>query len=225
MKTNIIALIVTALLLSGIQTQAQYISDIEARPSISLEFKPLRNLSISGTYYVYLNDNMSRYKKSVIAGEIGYKINSWLKTGGEYRYGMSDNGTHYNEIRYDLTFKGDISKRLEIKYRPMLQLEFGSLNKDHLAVNPMEYFWANRVTLSYQISKKADIYVFSENYQEIDHGRMGFDKQKSAIGTKLKVGNHSKIDFRVDLINKKKGKNELRPCLNYAITIGGKKKK
>lgn len=224
MNLNKTIIISVLCLISALQIRAQMFDDWEARSGISLEYKPNKNLSFAGTYYLYMNKNISRYKKSVMAGEVGYKFSSWMKAGVEYRRGISEL-KNYNEMRYALTFSHDLLKRLEIKYRPMLITEFTSLNKEELTNNPVEYYLTNRVTLGYDLTEKVELYLFSENYQQIEQGSFAFYRQKSALGAEFKLGNRSKLNTRFDVINKRKGKNEARIVLGYTFTLGYVKKK
>ncbi len=194
MKANYIhILLATIIVFVALQANAQYFNDWEARTSVSLEYKFNKNLSIAGTYYLYMNKNISEYKKSVLAGEIGYKITKWMKTGIEYRYGM-DYPDNYHEMGYSFTFDYDLLEKLKIKYKPMFIMEFRSLNQEHLAAYPMEYYLTNRVTLGYEIARKTELYVFTENYQQIEKGNFQFYRQKSALGAAFKAGDRSEID-------------------------------
>lgn len=217
-------LLFITILFTATQTQAQVFDEWKGRPNISIKYKFNKNLHIGGTYYLYLDQNVSRFDKSVIAGEIGYKITKWMKAGFDYRYG-SGHGEHYNDLRYSLTFDANLSQKWKIKYRPMLQQEFISLDKAILKTNPVEYFLRNRITLSYEPSDKVELYVFTENYIEPTEGEMLFHRQKSALGAEFAVSRRSAIGARFEVINTKKGKIIARPNLSYAYTFGYVKKK
>lgn len=211
-------------LMYAAQTQAQVFDDWAARPNVSLKYKFNKNLSVAGTYYLYMDKNMSAYDKSVIGGEIGYKINSWLKAGIDYRFGTNAK-KQYHDVRYAVTFDyNSPSKKWNIAYRPMLQQEFTSLSKDHLAEQPIEYHLRNRITVSYDISRVVEIYVFTENYQQIEEGNLSFHRQKSAIGADFEINKRNKIGTRFEVLNKKSGKMIARPNLSYTYTLGYIKK-
>lgn len=203
---------------------AQVFNDWVARPNVSVKYKINKNLSLESTYYMYLEDNMSRYDKSVIGTEIGYKVNSWLKTGIEYRLGLKP-GKKYHDMRYFVTFDHNLSKKWRLAYRPMLQQEFSSLKKELLAAKPIEYYWRNRLTVSYKHTRSLEYYLFTENYLEIEHGGMGFYRQKSALGADYKINARNEIGARFEMLNKKNGKNIARPNLSYTYTLGYVKKK
>lgn len=211
--------------LFSIYGNAQIFDDWQSRTSVSLGYKLNRSLSLEGTYYAYMDKNLREYNKSVAAGEVGYKLTSWLKAGIEYRYGIKKRKDEH-ELRYTMTFDHRLfSRKWKIKYRPMMVMEFKSLNKEYLAEHPIDYYLTNRLTLSYKLSKATELYVFSENYQQIEDGHFGFYRQKSALGSEFKIGNRSKLDTRFDIINKRSGKNNARFVLKYAYTLGYRKQK
>ncbi len=222
--TNKTLFLFLLVLFIGMQTQAQVFDDWEARPNVSLKHKFNKKLSIAGTYYLYLDKNMSKYDKSVIGTEVGYKVNSWMKAGIDHRYGMEPKG-NYHDIRYSITFDYNPARRWKIAYRPTLQQEFISLKKEHLSINPIEYFLRNRLTLSYEISNDVDLYVFTENYLSVDHGDYSFHRQKSALGADFGISQRSEIGTRFEVLNKSNGKMIARPNLSYTYTLGDVKKK
>lgn len=216
--TPLLILLITA------NTHAQKIDDWEARPSFTLAYKFSKKWSLAGTYYLYLDRSMSRYDKSVIGGEVMYKVSSWFKTGIEYRY-CPDSREINNDLRYYLLVDHDLSEKWNIKFRPMFRVEFTSLEKEHLALEPVEYYLANRLTLGYDISRRAEIYLFTENYQQMEEGSISFHKQRSSLGAEIKTGNRTKVDTRFDITNTSKGKIKARFNVNYSVTLGFLKKK
>lgn len=206
------------------QTKAQMFDDWEARPNISLKYKFNKKWSVTGTYYFYLDKNMSQYDKSVIAGEVDYKVNSWLKAGIDYRYGISEK-KRYHDLRYSVTFDYNPSKKWKIEYRPMVQQKFTSLQKSHLALKPIKYYIRNRLTASYDVSSAIKVFVFTENYLRPKQGDINFHRQKSALGAEFEIGNRSEIGTRFEVINKKSGKMYARPNLNFTYTLGYVKNK
>lgn len=205
------------------QAGAQVIDEWAARPNVSLKYKFNKSLSIAGTYYLYIDDNITKYDKSVIGFEVGYKINSWLKAGIDYRFGIEPQD-HYHDIRYSVTLDHDLSKRINLAFRPMLQQEFASLEKEHLELHPVEYYLRNRLTLNYEISENFDLYIFTENYLETGKNNLSFYRQKSAIGADYKINERNKIGARMEIINKNSGKNVARPNISYSYTLGYVKK-
>jgi len=206
-----------------IKSKAQLFDEWEARPNIALKYKFNKQWSVTGTYYHYLENNFKQYNKSVMSVDAGFKINSWLKAGIDYRYGFNSR-KHYHDIRYSIAFDFKLSPRWKVAYRPMMQQEFVSLKKEHLVKNPIEYFLRNRLTFSYDATSNLELYVFTENYLEIEEGNMGFYRQKSALGSDYKLNGRNKIGFRFEVINKKNGKMVARPNLSYTYSLGYGKK-
>lgn len=204
-------------------SKAQFFNDWEARPHLTAEYRVNKQLSVAGTYYMYIDKNISTYDKSVLAGEVNYKFAKWFKAGFEHRYGITPKD-NYHELRYSLTFSHKLSHKWKIKYRPMWQQEFSSLNKEKLAKQPMEHFLRNRITLGYNLTNMVELFVSTENYQEIEHGNWNFHRQKSAMGIKLDINPQNSIGTTMYLINTKKGKNIGRLDIGYTYTFGYHKK-
>ena len=181
-----------------IKSKAQLFDEWEARPNIALKYKFNKQWSVTGTYYHYLENNFKQYNKSVMSVDAGFKINSWLKAGIDYRYGFNSR-KHYHDIRYSIAFDFKLSPRWKVAYR-------------------------NRLTLSYDAISNLELYVFTENYLEIEEGNMGFYRQKSALGSDYKLNGRNKIGFRFEVINKKNGKMVARPNLSYTYSLGYGKK-
>lgn len=205
-------------------SKAQIFDEWEARPNVSLKYKFNKKLSLGSTYYLYLDKNLGHYNKSVIGTELNYKFNSWLKAGIDYRYGI-DPKQNYHDIRYSATFDINPSQKWKLAYRPMLQQEFISLKKAKLETNPVEYFWRNRFTVSYKLNNVWELYVFTENYLQIQKANLQFHRQKSAFGAELEISDRSNIGGRFEVLHKKNGKVIARPNISFSYTLGYIKKK
>ncbi|MBS1632844.1 MAG: DUF2490 domain-containing protein [Bacteroidetes bacterium] len=215
---------ITVLYFCASPATAQVLDEWEARPNIAIKYKFNKKLSLAGTYYLYLDKNISRYNKSVIGAELDYKFCSWLKAGIDYRYGI-DPKENYHDIRYSATIDFKISKKWKMAYRPMLQQEFISLQKVKLSTDPVKYYLRNRITASFKVSTATEIYVFTENYLKPQSGSFYFHRQKSALGAEFDVSNRSKLGVRFEVLHKKSGKVVARPNISYAITLGKFNKK
>lgn len=205
------------------ESKAQIFDEWEARPNVSLKYKFNKKLSVSTTYYLYMDKNMSEYNKSVISGDVGYKVNSWMKLGLDYRRGITPK-KQYNDIRYSVTFDYNPSKNWKLEYRPMIQQKSFFEKKAHQEDIPTEYFMRNRITVTYKFVSDWEVYAFTENYQQLNKG-MTFHRQKSALGTEYKISPRNKIGARFEVLNKKSGKMIARPNLSYTYTLGYVKQK
>ncbi|MBS1927268.1 MAG: DUF2490 domain-containing protein [Bacteroidetes bacterium] len=222
MNTIIKALGIICLFLITNQTIAQVFDEWDARPNVSLKYKFNKRLSVSGTYYLYLEENFRQYNKSVLATEIEYKFAPWLKAGIDYRFGI-DQKDNYHDIRYSATFSYKASSKWKFSYRPMLQQEFISLKKEHLQADPIEYYLRNRVTVSFKISNNWEVYAFTENYLRAGSGDLRFYRQKTATGAEVEATERSKFGARFEVIHKKNGKVVARPNISYTLTLGYRK--
>lgn len=217
-------IIFTISIFFAIYTSAQVFDDWIARPYISLKYKISKDWAVSETYYLYLDNNMSKYDKSVFSTEVNYKINSWMKAGIDYRFGTNST-EHYHDLRYALYFDMKLSNKWMLQYQPTLQQVFTSLDKEYLALHPVQYFVRNRITATYGLSKVVDLFVFTENYLQPVDGDVFFSQQKSALGADFKIKEHSKIGARFEVLNKTNSKMYARPNLSYTYTFGYSNKK
>lgn len=218
------AILIALSMLLVLRSQAQVFDDIEARPNMTLKYKINKKLTIASTYFMYIDKNITELDKSVMAGEIGYEITDGLEAGFEYRFGMGSK-RNYHDLRYSITLSHDFSDRLKIKYRPMYNQEIPLPDKLTHIRQPAENYLRNKVKLSYELLKNLDIYLSTENYQEILDGEMGFYKQKSALGGEIKLNKRNALDIGFYVINKQNGKNVGRIDVNYTITLGRTGKK
>ena len=217
--TNKITTVVLFLILFSAKSNAQLFDEWAGRPNVSLKYKVSKSWTVEGTYYHYLEDNLKHYDKSVISLDVTYKFNSWLKAGIDYRYGLNSK-KHYNDIRYSVTFDAPLSPKWKVAYRPMIQQEFVSLKKEELVAKPIEYYWRNRITFSFDATNSLELYLFTENYLEMGKGDLKFYRQKSALGADYKIGRRNEVGARFEVINKKNGKMIARPNLSYTFTLG-----
>ncbi len=192
--------------------QAQVFDDWEARPSISIGAEPGSKWELEATYYLYFDQDISKYSRSELAAEAEYALNNWLAAGFEYRYGMA-RAVNYHEFRYSLIFTHQFEgKRWELEYKPTFE---------HAVAHGFspEYFWRNKLELSYVLNKMITLFIFTENYQLIEGG-LQFAEEKSALGAEFELGGGSEIEFRFTVKNKPGHINEARIAVDYGYTFG-----
>lgn len=212
-------------LLGVLQSRAQEFDDWEARASVTVKYKFNSKLFVAGTYFLNFEKQMRRYEKSVLGAEAGYKISSWMKAGIEYRFGIGSQKQDH-DIRYALTFDyNSPSKKWNVALRPMVQQEFISLKKEKLATSPIDYYWRNKLTVSHDITRNLEFYIFTENYLKIEKGDLTFFRQMSGLGADFEINNQNQVGVRFDVINKVSGKMIARPNLSYTYSFGFRKQK
>lgn len=201
--------------------QAQGIKDFETRTSLFLKYKPIKSLTFTGKYYLYLNDNSAHYKKSAFGGKVKYKPVYWFRPSFQYLY-QATRLDPYHDLRYAIDFKWKISKKFQVIYQPVIQQMVDTKQRS-------EFVWRNRLTLNYRVNKKLDLFVFTKAYLEMGDG-LHYYKQKSAIGASYDLTKRSELELRFAIKNKegkndKPWKHKARVSLNYTYTIKPPKKK
>lgn len=216
MKTYIVLFAISFLFIfQTANLQAQGLKDFETRTSVFVKYKPIKGLTFSGKYYLYLDNNSSRYNKSAFGAKVKYKPLKWLSPSFQYLY-KARSIDSYHDLRYAIDFKLKISKKFQITYQPVLQ--------HMIDLNQMsDLVWRNKLTFNYKINKKFDLYLFSKAYIDLGNS-LHYYKQKSGIGASYEVTKRSAFDLRF-VIKNKEGKNDkpwnhkARVSLNYTYTI------
>lgn len=216
--TKNLILIFVVTLFGAVQLQAQVIDEWEARPSLSLKYEH-NDWSFTGTYYMYVDEDIKEYDKSELGAEIEYKINSWLDLGMEYRYGLEENEKPSHDIRLYASFDYDFSNRWELEYRLMGQQEFSSLKDSYLEEHPVEYTLRNKLSITYKLSKAWDLSLYTENYVQPINSDLLFHRQKTGVGAEYDFNKQNEIGLEVEIRNKRSGKNEGRINLGYTYTF------
>lgn len=109
------------------------VSDLQLRNSIGLSYEVVDNFELSFKQELRLNHNASSYDKAFAELGASYKLNKYLKVGGNYRFYKNQqwDGDYENQQRWALKVNAKYKiERFKFKYRIQFQ------NKD-------EDFWAN----------------------------------------------------------------------------------
>lgn len=195
--------------------QAQGLKDFETRTSVFVQYKPIKSLTFSGRYYLYLNDNSAHYKKSAFGAKVKYKPVYWFRPSFQYLY-QATRLDPYHDLRYGIDFKWKLSKKFQITYQPVFQQ---MVDRNQVS----DFVWRNRITFNYKVNKKFDLFVYTKAYLDLGNS-LHYYKQKSAIGASYEITKRSEIDLRF-VIKNKEGKNDkpwnhkARVSLNYTYTI------
>lgn len=210
--------------MSGMSLYAQN-NDLELRQQLALKYNIDKRWTVAVKYFLQTHDNMIGFDKSVPGAEMKYKLFSWLKAEVEYRF-ETNHQKDQHEFRYSLTFDQNISKKWQIKYRPMLQQQFGYLQPEYLAANPVEYAVRNMLELDYTYNKKTELYVFTEFYTNYDRGVWFHSTQKSGAG--INYERKKRHDFNLEanwFYDIEDAQHALRISVGYSYTLGYVKKK
>lgn len=187
--------------------KGQYINDWEARPAVGFNYKVNERINFGGTYYLYMNDNLSKYKNSVFSTDLSYKLINGLKLAIDYRFhtlGIED----IHEIRYQLNISQELGNDLwKLAVRPAVQ------HKIYKQQQP-KFYQRTRVKLSYQISEKIITYALVEPYFDITDN-FAFNTLKSAVGAEFSFGSWGILEPQITLKNKRDNQNYGRLELIY----------
>lgn len=191
--------------------KGQYINDWEARPAISFNYKVNDRINWGGTYYMFINNKLSKYEKSVLSTDLSYKLIDGLKLAVDYRFHtFGIENTH--DIRYQVSFTQALGKNWwELTLRPAVQHKIYKENQP-------KFYQRTRVKLSHRLSEKIITYVFIEPYFDITDN-FAFNTLKSAVGAEFSLGKHGTLKPQITLKNKENNQNYGRLELTYKIKV------
>lgn len=191
---------------------AQFINDVEARPAVSMEYNVNERLQVGGTYYMYLDRNISRYHQSVFSGVVEYQLRHWIEAGVNYRYGLRS-GANFHEFRYSLLFSPNLNTgRWNFSFRSLVQ-------QRNISHQPTAFYLRSLAEAEYDLSENVDLFALTETYLKMSD-EYDFDTQKTALGTEIYVSESSALKFQAVMKNKRDYRDYLRFELTYEYTLG-----
>lgn len=191
---------------------AQVFDGWEARPGVSIEHEFGNGIEIESKFKHYLLDDSNLYNRSKFGVKVDYDytFTPWLEPGIDYRY-KYDGKRDTHDIRYSVKAYQTLGNNIEMEYSLRFQETLASDRKP-------EYYLRNKIELSYNLISSLSVFIFAENYQMVNAG-LGFDAQKSGLGTEFEFDNSNELEFKFDLKNKSDHQDIGRLSLNYTYTI------
>lgn len=191
--------------------QGKTIDNWQARPSLSVKYKLNNKWSVTGTYYQYFDNNVSKFDKSVFGAKVGYKLSDQVSVGGDYRWTISSNN-NYHDLRYSLLYTPDLNlDKWSLAYQIMLQQKLtNGLRPDH--------YLRNLFQVEYQISSRFSLFALTENYLDLYHG-IEHNTQKYALGGDIAITSRSKISLQLTIKDRHKQIVYARPEISYSYSF------
>jgi hypothetical protein len=151
-------------------TFAQPQPDWHSRFNISVDWKPLKKLTVDARYRLQLDENSSRFRRSMFSAGLTYDPLKWLRVGVEYRYATtyaSDKQRLVAFVRFDKGFK-DLSFRYRLQYQQQQDYLF---EYAYLADNQPRRVFRNRLAVDYSFTRKFNVYVYAEHFARLRYAR------------------------------------------------------
>src|SRR5688572_28763510 len=138
-------LVMAILMLVCYQVGAQEIDDLQLRQELGVSWKPLKRTEVNIGYRLSLEDNASKFQRSMFSAGGSYDLLKWWRLGGEYRYyTSSEEDRHRIQVFTRWNYK--VSK-FNILYRLQYQQTQDNFNGDYLQANSPDRVVRNRLQL------------------------------------------------------------------------------
>ncbi|MCO5234283.1 MAG: DUF2490 domain-containing protein [Chitinophagales bacterium] len=215
-----------ALILNGALISAQE-NDIRLRSNIGVSYAPIKPLSISASYRLDIDHNMSMFDRSNFTLEMDYSALKWLKLNLEYRFMTSYDKDAHRWAWGWTAKKSTLNKKHQYQWKSAFNVTSNYLNIDYWRVNEPSWVWRNKLKYEYRISKKMDFSVFTENFLRMGKGNTYFYRMR--YGTNLDYELKKRHTFAIGYYyqhewNRKKPENGHTFEIEYHYEIKKKKK-
>ncbi len=212
--------------LCGTTSKAQPTQDFESRTNIAADYDPAKNFSIGARYRLTLQDNSTRFKRSMFSVDAAYDVLKWLRIGGEYRY-----NTAYNQDFHRWAFYARLDEKIgkwSIKYRAQYQQAQDYFNTDYLEVFKPVRVFRNKFWVGYPFTKKIGVFVYAESFSRLKNQEFNWYRMRYGAGANYLYKRRQTISAEVfvnDEFNLKKPEDRVTAELGYAYHFTKKKKK
>lgn len=171
------------------------------------------------------NHNITRYYYSYTDVGFTYKIKDWWHATLDYVFVTNDAPNNHftadflsirQQLYFDMAFKYDFGD-FRINYRTMVQGQVKDLYSSKIGYIP-NWYYRNKLTLKYNLSRRVTPYVASEIYYHFDTNQGDeFDRARYYAGFFYHIYSHSDLEFYY-MIQDQFQINQ--PSTDYVIGLG-----
>ncbi len=212
------------IILSFQQVKAQQ-NDAGLWANIYLEKKLVKHLNAHLNQQYRWNNNISTYHLGYADMGLTYKVAKFMNATLDYvfmerRYISNKYNSEYFSARhqfyFDLTFKYDINN-LKIHYRSMVQAQIKDVYSSEAGKVP-SYYFRNKLTLQYNLSRRLKPYLACEIYYNFLHPSGNeFDRTRYFGGIFYALSLQNELEFYYLI---QRNYNVKDPTNDYVIGLG-----
>lgn len=212
---------------SFIRVNAQEEKDFATRFNIAADWEPTKHTHIQARYRLNLDDNSSRFKRSLLSVSAAYDVTKWLRVGGEYRYNISPVQDFH---RVALYLRGDYHyRKWDFRYRLQYQqAQDYYFQPEYLERYQPERVVRNRFMIGYDYTRKLNIYTYAEAFSELEDKDLNFYRMRYGVGANYMYKRRHSIGaelFANDEFNLNRPEDVITVELGYVYHFTKKKKK
>lgn len=162
------------------QILSAQLDDSYLRQRVNLNWNLNKKWSFYGFYRIDYKQNFSAFRRSNIQVGFDYKLNKFITTGLDYRFGTSySRDFHRFRARVELSYK--LNSKISLTLRNMLQHDMAYLDADYFASYQPEWILRNRLSGKYQITNKMSAGIFTEWFTQFETNQNEADRLRTGI--------------------------------------------
>ncbi|MBL7765715.1 MAG: DUF2490 domain-containing protein [Chitinophagaceae bacterium] len=172
------------------------LDDTQLRQQIGVNWSPTKKIDLNASYRLDYKFDMRAFRRSNFSIAADYEITKWLSAGIGYRFATSPS-TDFHRFKIFASAKKDLTKKLTLSFRSMVQHDVKYLNSEYLNSYKPTYVYRNKLGLKYALKKKIDLFAYSDLFAQTKNHTTGLYRLRSGLGAEYtyKKRNHLALSW------------------------------
>lgn len=213
---------------TGMSVVRAQLDDTRFRQQVSLAYSPVKSLELTGMYRLDLIDNMGPFHRNNFEIGATYSVLKWLRIGSAYRFVTSyKKDVHRLELNLSMR-KSTVNKKSQFTFKSSILFVSDYIDRDYFRYNDPTWIFRNKFRYRYSISKKVDVYAFTELFARHQESRTFFYRTRNGVGINYAPKKRHTIGFGYYYqyeFNRKNPEDTQTFEIEYQFEIRKKKKK
>lgn len=192
MKTRLLLLISSFLVVSSLFAQDVFVQDFRTRFSLSLNYKPIKEITLNWTEEARFKNNSSKFDRLYSGLGVTYNAHKYFSMGAIYEFQVLQKGVDYFQLRHRVKFvvQPNVSfGRFNLSLREMPQMTYS---------NAVDWELRSRLKLNYSfMNKHLKPYISVEMYNPLKKnvGKDWLSKMNYRAGLEWKIDSVNGLEF------------------------------
>ena len=192
MKIRLLLLISSILIVSNLFAQDVFVQDFRTRFSLSLNYKPIKEITLNWTEEARFKNNSSKFDRLYSGLGVTYNAHKNFSMGAIYEFQVIQKGVDYFQLRHRVKFvvQPNVSfGRFNLSLREMPQMTYS---------NAVDWELRSRLKLNYSfMDKHLKPYISVEMYNPLKKnvGKDWLSKMNYRAGLEWKIDSVNGLEF------------------------------
>jgi hypothetical protein len=192
MKIRLLLLISSILIVSNLFAQDVFVQDFRTRFSLSLNYKPIKEITLNWTEEARFKNNSSKFDRLYSGIGVTYNAHKNFSMGAIYEFQVIQKGVDYFQLRHRVKFvvQPNVSfGRFNLSLREMPQMTYS---------NAVDWELRSRLKLNYSfMDKHIKPYISVEMYNPLKKnvGKDWLSKMNYRAGLEWKIDSVNGLEF------------------------------